>query len=419
VTSEPAQGCPGQDVSWTAVGGFGPGQVQHYRYLFDQSATHTFDGSEPVWSAGTLVTTPSAAETWYLHVQAFNADDVPSGQFAFALPIPDTDADGTVDCQDGCAEDADKTAPGVCGCGVPDINQTSIHENGQPLDSPVVIGGTAVFSVGASGVNLAYQWHSASGPLADDAKFSGTMADTLEIANVDNNDIAAGPYHVVISGDCGPPVISEPADIVLASPPTITAWRSVRTHAASGDLHTVLDASASGNGLAGPAVECRQGGILNIQIDFDQEVLLVEPGAVSVSGQTTLGGVLQPSVNYSAQAGVSMIDEDTLQIDFAPGALPDATCYTVKIAGTVENVAAQALTGPIQCLVRSLVGDTTQSGDVTLTDALVVKAAVSSGTPAHAEPALDVDVSGNNIETTDAMAAKSRVASPTPQALCP
>ncbi len=35
-------------------------------------------------------------------------------------PTPDRDGDGTPDCMDGCPDDANKTEPGVCGCGVAD-----------------------------------------------------------------------------------------------------------------------------------------------------------------------------------------------------------------------------------------------------------------------------------------------------------
>lgn len=36
------------------------------------------------------------------------------------VPDVDSDRDGTADCMDGCPSDADKLAPGQCGCGVPD-----------------------------------------------------------------------------------------------------------------------------------------------------------------------------------------------------------------------------------------------------------------------------------------------------------
>ncbi|WP_340112844.1 CehA/McbA family metallohydrolase [Maribellus mangrovi] len=37
----------------------------------------------------------------------------------------DTDGDGLADCQDGCPDDASKTTPGVCGCGIPDTDSDS------------------------------------------------------------------------------------------------------------------------------------------------------------------------------------------------------------------------------------------------------------------------------------------------------
>jgi hypothetical protein len=37
----------------------------------------------------------------------------------------DSDSDGTLDCNDGCPDDPDKTEPGVCGCGVADTDSDS------------------------------------------------------------------------------------------------------------------------------------------------------------------------------------------------------------------------------------------------------------------------------------------------------
>ncbi len=41
------------------------------------------------------------------------------------ISIPDTDGDDTPDCLDGCPDDANKTAPGACGCGIPDTDSDS------------------------------------------------------------------------------------------------------------------------------------------------------------------------------------------------------------------------------------------------------------------------------------------------------
>ena len=44
------------------------------------------------------------------------------GACGCGVPDTDTDADGVADCLDGCPNDPSKVAPGVCGCGVPDTN---------------------------------------------------------------------------------------------------------------------------------------------------------------------------------------------------------------------------------------------------------------------------------------------------------
>ncbi|KKL06817.1 hypothetical protein LCGC14_2592240, partial [marine sediment metagenome] len=67
------------DVIFTNAASFGAAGVQYYRYVFNQNATHTFTDAETQWSAGTLTRTASANGSWYLHVKAFNGDDVANG----------------------------------------------------------------------------------------------------------------------------------------------------------------------------------------------------------------------------------------------------------------------------------------------------------------------------------------------------
>ncbi|MGB9625562.1 MAG: dockerin type I domain-containing protein, partial [Phycisphaerae bacterium] len=103
----PGNSSPGvnEDLLWTAVGGFGAGTLQYYRYAWDRVATHAWTGTEPQWSSGTLVTTPTSAGTWYLHVQGFNGEDVANGTYDYAvtavlLAPGDFDRDGDVDLGD-------------------------------------------------------------------------------------------------------------------------------------------------------------------------------------------------------------------------------------------------------------------------------------------------------------------------------
>lgn len=43
--------------------------------------------------------------------------------------LPDSDGDQTLDCDDGCPQDPNKTTGGACGCGIPD---SDLNENGTP-----------------------------------------------------------------------------------------------------------------------------------------------------------------------------------------------------------------------------------------------------------------------------------------------
>lgn len=114
----------GETVVWTAVGGFGAGTVQAYRYAWNQNATHTWTGLEPEWSADTLPTTPTAAGTWYLHVQGYNGEGVANGAYAYAVSAhagiaADLDGDADVDLVDfglfqTCFNGPNRTAGPAC-----------------------------------------------------------------------------------------------------------------------------------------------------------------------------------------------------------------------------------------------------------------------------------------------------------------
>lgn len=94
-------------IIWTAVGGFGPGTLQYYRYVWDQNQTYEWTESEPQWLSGTITTSPTVTGTWYLHVQGYNGQGVANGRYDYEIDVggganiaADFDHDGDVDLAD-------------------------------------------------------------------------------------------------------------------------------------------------------------------------------------------------------------------------------------------------------------------------------------------------------------------------------
>ena len=145
-----------------------------------------------------------------------------------------------------------------------------------------------------------------------------------------------------------------------ANPPSITVWRSVRTHT-SGlgtevDLAIELDPARTGNGAGNPTAETRLGGIQRIEVDFDAFVSVV--GTVEAEDMTNGGSIMASSQTaFNHEGGTS-----TLVIEFDPG-LPDQTCYKIDLAGVIAG-----LTGDTDCLVRGLIGDVNGDSSTNNTD---------------------------------------------------
>ncbi|HNT88228.1 MAG TPA: immunoglobulin domain-containing protein, partial [Candidatus Hydrogenedentes bacterium] len=88
----------------------------------------------------------------------------------------------------------------------------------QPGSLAVCPGGTATFSVTATGSSLTYQWQKNGANLVDGGDISGATTPVLEIANAEPGD--AGNYGCVVTGDCGTK-ISIAAQLVVSAAPTI------------------------------------------------------------------------------------------------------------------------------------------------------------------------------------------------------
>jgi hypothetical protein len=205
------------------------------------------------------------------------------------------------------------------------------------------------------------------------------------------------------SGPQGGYEFGETEDYYFTPAPSAVAWRSVRNHGPLGPLAIQLNPAA----VSGPAVvsETRNGGIQLIEVDFDQPVVLVNPGGITV---IDAGGIpYMPS-------GVSMVDADTLAIAFSPGVLPDQKCYTIDLDSCVQSVAGLLLSGDTDCRVRGLVGDVNNDEKTNLIDMAYTKS--KNGQPVlPGNIPFDVNTDGN-VNLIDMALVKSKNGN---SALCP
>jgi len=69
----------GTVFTFTNIAGWGEGALEHYHYVWSTAATHTFDGTEATWAAGTLPLAAGAPGDWYLHVMSHNGEHASGG----------------------------------------------------------------------------------------------------------------------------------------------------------------------------------------------------------------------------------------------------------------------------------------------------------------------------------------------------
>lgn len=161
ITASVSSTCLNSSVTWTAVGGFGAGKIQYYRYKWDQSSSYTFTGSETSWSTGTIATQLTATGTWYLHVQGYNVDNA---------------------------------ANGTCNYSVATKAATTVTQH--PQTQSVWAGSTVTFSVTATGEGtVSYQWQKGG------VDISGATSSTLQLTSV--TIAQAGEYRCVVTAGCG------------------------------------------------------------------------------------------------------------------------------------------------------------------------------------------------------------------------
>lgn len=110
---------PSSTFVFTAVGGFGAGRITKYKYAWDQSATHSWMGSETDWSSGTRGCSAGANGNWYMHLRGYNSEGV---------------ANGTADLGPYKFDGTAPTTPAVVDDGATTFNLSSLHASWSAAD---------------------------------------------------------------------------------------------------------------------------------------------------------------------------------------------------------------------------------------------------------------------------------------------
>jgi hypothetical protein len=94
-----------------------------YQWLFNNSPLSNGAEISGATSATLTINPVGAGDVGSYSVVVTNAcGNVTSNPAMLTLDTLDSDGDGTPDCLDGCPNDPNKVAPGICGCGVPDTD---------------------------------------------------------------------------------------------------------------------------------------------------------------------------------------------------------------------------------------------------------------------------------------------------------
>lgn len=114
-----------------------------------------------------------------------------------------------------------------------------------PLPQTVCAGGSASFTVSASGAGLSYQWQKNGVNISDGGTISGSATNMLTLTDVSTGDSGAS-FDCVVSGTCSPPAMSSGATLMVnASPATFNVTGGGSYCAAGGGVTVGLDGSES------------------------------------------------------------------------------------------------------------------------------------------------------------------------------
>ncbi|MES2765305.1 MAG: ice-binding family protein [Bacteroidota bacterium] len=205
----------------------------------------------------------------------------------------------------------------------------------QPSNQTACAGGSASFTVSATGDNLTYQWRKGIVNISNGGNISGATSATLTINPVNTAD-AATTYNVVVSGSTSPSATSNNASLTVNTAPAITSQPTNQT-TCSGSTAT-FSVTATGTLLT---YQWRKG-----------TTNLVNGG--NISGATTSTLTINP-------ASASDVASNYNVVVFG-SCLPNATSNNVSLTVSTAPVITSQPTGQTVCAGSPVSFSTTATG---------------------------------------------------------
>jgi gliding motility-associated-like protein/uncharacterized repeat protein (TIGR01451 family) len=200
----------------------------------------------------------------------------------------------------------------------------------EPSDQVPCTGGTATFSVVATGSGLTYQWRRGNINLSDIGNIVGSDSTTLVISNVSLSDTAYN-YNVVVSGTCSPNDTSLNVKLNVNSSPVITMQPSDQIVCEGDSIGFVV--VATGTALT---YQWRKG-LTNI-FGATNDTLTIDPANISDIASdynVVITGACLPGVtSLSVSLDVNTAPIITLQPADQTVCAGDTVSFTVAATGT-------------------------------------------------------------------------------------
>ena len=339
VTPSTAFQCsPGSPTTWTAIGSFGAGSIQYYRYVWDQNATHIWAETETQWSSGTLNTTPTSAGCWYLHIKGYNGGGVGNGTLDYKVVVAQgaekwTGGNGNWDpSSTGLWQDSVTNPVTYC------EGRNVMFDDSAADTSPSITLNTAVFPSSVTNNSTKNYTISGSGAISGTASLTkmGSSILTLSSANTysGNTTISAGTLALSGSGS----IANSPTNIVSSG-----ATFDVST--VIGGFHATSGQTMTGMGTIKGPVTIDSGACLSAGAGATL-------GTLTVSNNLTLSGYANFRISKSGStltsdqvAGISTrANGGTLNVAVVSGSDPLDDGDTFSLFSEAANTGVFAVT---------------------------------------------------------------------------